>query len=97
MFHVKPTPERSSDLLLAPLRNFKYVFADDKHDDLAEVKEAFHGMDLKEDQEPPHRPMYNLSAKGLEVLRQYVESAQKWVDKTTKKHCQHTSPIRTKS
>lgn len=67
------------------LRDFADVF---EYNDVARLRRpdgVEHAIDLESGQRPPYRPLYNLSQKELEVLREYLETALKngWIRRST--------------
>lgn len=54
------------------LRDFKDVFEKDKATTLPPHKAADHKIKIQEGKEPPYGPLYNLSARELRVLRDYL-------------------------
>ena len=53
------------------------VFSDELASVLQQNSEYDHAIDLKEGKTPPQVPIYNLSQKELQILREYLESAFK--------------------
>ena len=64
------------------LHDLADVFAEGREGDLVDpVVQAHHAIDLVDGKMPPWLPIYNMSAKELAVLREYIESSLKkgWI------------------
>ena len=63
------------------LGDFKDVFSEHDASILSEDMDVDHPIELEPGKQPPHRPIYNLSEKELEVLREYLDSslAKGWI------------------
>lgn len=66
-------------------RDYSDVFSDEGHAQLAEHGPGEHQIDLIDGEEPPYGPLYPLSARELEVLREYLDNALEkgWIRPST--------------
>ena len=54
---------------------YEDVFSDERAAMLAQNTEFDHAIDLEDGKHPPHLPIYNLSMRELEILREYIDSS----------------------
>jgi hypothetical protein len=52
------------------------VFSEEEAGTLLNTSQITHIIQLVDGKEPPHRPLYNLSANKLSVLQKYLEDSQ---------------------
>lgn len=66
-------------------QDFQDVFSEEKADELPPLEGRQHPIKLEPGSVPPYSPIYNLSEKELEVLRDYLKSseAKGWIRKST--------------
>ena len=66
-------------------REYEDVFSDEGHAQLAQHGPGEHQIDLVDNEEPPYGPLYPLSARELEVLREYLDNALEkgWIQPST--------------
>src|SRR4029077_9037291 len=57
------------------LKDFEDVFSVREAGILSEDMDVEHAIDLEPGKHPPHKPIYNLSEKELQVLREYLDAA----------------------
>jgi hypothetical protein len=71
--------------LPSALHDYRDVFDEDAAATPPNFKESDHAIPLMEGKEPPYGPLYNLSARELEVLREYLEDAMQkgWIRHST--------------
>ena len=55
------------------LKDYEDVFSEEKAAELSKITEVSHTIVLKDGCEPPHMPIYGLSPKQTETLREYLE------------------------
>lgn len=81
---VVPAQGKDSDVLPLALRPYSDVFSAESAGMLPENKPSDHAIDT-EGKEPPHGPLYNLSGKELEILRDYLKDAlaKGWIRRST--------------
>ena len=73
---TQPTSKQRADELPPRYRDYADVFDEDAAGMIPQHSDYDHTIDLKPGEQPPHRPIYNLSARELEILREYLEKAQ---------------------
>ena len=64
----------------APYSDFNEVAADPKNEGLPPTNKAEHSIELQPRAKVPFGPIYPLSGKELEILRNYLDEAQKCCD-----------------
>jgi hypothetical protein len=73
---------KADDTSTVPPEHHEYmdVFSEDKANELPAISDKTHGIETN-GEDPPYGPIYALSAKELEVLREYLESSLKkgWI------------------
>lgn len=72
-------------LIPAPLKEYEDVFSLEAASILPQNRPTDHAIDLLPDREPPYGPLYNLSGRELEILREYLEKAlaSGWIQHST--------------
>jgi len=82
---IRVRDDGSLEGLPKELADFADVFASAAEADAPPVAGAAHAIDLEPGKKPPFRPLYNLSVKELEALREYLEMALKngWIRRST--------------
>jgi hypothetical protein len=72
---LQATASGARDAIPQSYHDYEDVFDASQSARLPENSAHDHPIDLKPDSQPPHRPIYPLSAKELETLREYIEDA----------------------
>ena len=72
---LRATASGARDAIPQSYYDYKDVFDASQSARLPENSAHDHPIDLKPDSQPPHRPIYPLSGKELETLREYIDNA----------------------
>jgi hypothetical protein len=65
--------------------NYADVFSEEEAGTLLDTLQVTYIIQLVDGKEPPHRPLYNLSANELSILQKYLEDSQAkgWIQSLT--------------
>lgn len=71
--HESPSSDPEKVSIPEAYREFEDVFSEENANALPQHEKHDHAIDLMDERQPPHGPIYNLSETELTTLRQYID------------------------